>query len=233
MTLAVDALLARLRNHEDNLVERKPPRVNASEIRGTIVSFANSVRSGATGVLFVGVHDSGQILGVESPDELQKTVRHQCENVCFPPIVFSFSSVVLQVEGRDVLAIVIPESTNRPHFAGSAFVRRGSESVNASREVFDELIARRHSKVAAILDMRSQIVTVECVQHRLGSAANVADSRSHTTSECRVTECTPHYVRMFVLNTAEHVTEPLELVDIHYDEARHRPKLVIRGRGRS
>jgi hypothetical protein len=226
-----DAFLNRLRNHEDNFVERKPAGVNAAEIRQTLVAFANSVTQGREAILFIGVHNDGRIQGVESPDKLQKTVREQCERVCYPPI--SFSTTVLRVEDRDVLAVIVPESKNRPHFSGAAFIRRGSESVAASPELFEELVASRNSKASAILATRPGVISVVCVQHRLGSTEYVADTRARTMSECRVTSCTGHFVRMYDISTGRNVSEPLDLIDLSYDEERYRPMLVIRGRGRA
>lgn len=220
-------LIARLKNHEDNFVERKPEGVNASEIRQTLVAFANSVPVGTTAVLFVGVHNDGRLQGVENPDKLQKTVREQCERVCYPPV--TFTTAVLDVEGKAIVAVVIQPSQNRPHFAGPAFVRRGSESVAASPELFEELILSRSDKVTAILQMRNALISVICIQHKLGSTEQIADSRYRTHSECVVETCTAHTVRLRDVGSDRHVTEPIESVTVSYDEERHRPMLIVRG----
>jgi hypothetical protein len=218
---------ARLKNHEDNFVERKPAGVNASEIRQTVVAFANSVPVGTTAVLFMGIHNDGRIQGVENPDKLQKTVREQCERVCYPPV--AFSTEVLDVEGKAVVSIVVPPSQNKPHFSGPAFVRRGSESVAASPELFEELIASRSDKVAAILQMRNAPISVICINHKLGSTEQIADLRYRAHSECIVENCTPHTVRLKDIASDRHVTEPIENVTVSYDEERHCPMLVVRG----
>ena len=220
-------LIARLNNHEDNFVERKPEGVNASEIRQSVVAFANSVPPEATAVLFVGVHNDGRIHGVENPDKLQKTVREQCEKVCYPPVMFS--TAVLNIDGKSVVAVAIPSSQNKPHFSGPAFVRRGSESVAASPELFEELIFSRSDKVAAILRMRNAPVSVICIQHKLGGTEQIADARYRTHSECIVESCTPHIVRLKDTGSDRHVTEPIENVTVSHDEERHRPMLIVRG----
>lgn len=220
-------LIARLKNHEDNFVERKPEGVNAAEIRQTVVAFANSVPVGTTAVLFMGIHNDGSILGVGNPDKLQKTVRELCERVCYPPV--AFSTAVLDVEGKAVVAVVVPPSRNRPHFSGPAFVRRGSESVAASPELFEELILSRSDKVAAILQMRDAPVSVVCIQHKLGNTQQITDSRYRTHSECVVENCNAHTVRLRDIASDRHVTEPIENVTVSYDEERHRPMLIVRG----
>ena len=225
--MAQDALIARLKNHEDNFVERKPEGANSAEIRQTAVAFANTVPPEMPGVLFLGVHNDGQIQGVGNPDKLQKTIREQCERVCYPPV--AFTAEVLQVEGKAVLAVVVPSSKNRPHFSGPAYVRRGSESVAASPELFDELIASRNGKVAAILRMRGAPITVICVQHILGSTEKIADTRYRTRSDCVVESCDSHIVRMRDIGSNRRVTEPLEKVTVSFDEERYRPMLVVHG----
>jgi hypothetical protein len=221
------SLIARLKNHEDNFVERKPEGANASEIRQSVVAFANSAAPGTEAVLFVGVHNDGRIQGVGNPDKIQKSIREQCERVCYPPV--AFSTAVLDVEDKAVIAVVVPSSRNRPHFSGPAFVRRGSESVAASPELFEELIASRSDKVAAILAMRNAPISVVCVSHKLGSTERIIDSAYRAYSECIVETCTQHTVRLKDLGSDRHVTEPIENVTVSYDEERHRHMLLVRG----
>lgn len=191
-----------------------------------MVAFANSVSVGATAVLFIGVHNDGRIQGVENPDKLQKTVREQCERVCYPPI--AFKTAVLDVEGKAIVAVVIPPSKNTPHFSGPAFVRRGSESVAASPELFEELILSRNDKVAAILQMRNTLISVICIQHKLGSTEQIADPRYRTHSECVVETCSAHTVRLRHVSSGRHVAEPIDSVTVSHDEERDRPMLIVR-----
>jgi len=79
----------RLADYEDNFTERKPESANAGELRRTLVAFANSVPPERSAILFIGVHDNGQILGCSNPDATQKTIRKIAEQDCYPPITFS------------------------------------------------------------------------------------------------------------------------------------------------
>lgn len=219
-----ESLLQRLRNPEDNLTERKPAGVNAAEIRRTLVAFANSVIGSEEAILFIGVSDEGGIQGVPSPDKLQKTVREQCEKICHPSIVVRIE--VLAVEGKQVLVVAVPESLSRPHFSGPAFIRRGSESVSASEDSLAELLDRRISKVAAILDMRGGPITVVSIRHRLGSTRPVPSGR--TVHECQVVSCTAHVLRLHDISQGITVSEPLANVEQIYDEKKHRHMLIVR-----
>jgi len=222
-----DELLSRLKNEEDNFVERKPGNPKREDIRKTVVAFANSMPEKRTGVLFIGIRNDGRIEGVPNPDKLQMTIREVCEQDCYPPI--RFFSEVLQTPDGSVLAVVIPESSNRPHFSGPAFVRRGSESVAASSEFFDELVHSRNSKCAAVLKLKGQVVTVISLQHKLGESKRISNGGYREGAECRIESANAQTVRLRILVSERVVTEPLDHVTVSYDEERHRSMLVISG----
>ncbi len=220
-------LIERVKHHEDNFVERKPDGANRSEIRKSVVAFANSVPVGRTGVVFFGVHNDGKIQGVSNPDQLQKTVREVCEQDCYPAI--KFSSEVIYIDDKSVVAVIIPPSADKPHFAGPAYVRRGSQSVIASKELFEELILSRNDKCAAMLKNKGQIVTVIAQQHHLGDTKIISDSQCREYHECRIESCDAHVLHLTDINTDRSISEPLQNVTISYDNKKYRPMLIITG----
>jgi hypothetical protein len=186
-----DELLSRLNNKEDSFTERKPQGANAYEFRKTIVAFANSLADNQTGLLFIGVRDDGTIAGVSGADSLQKTIRKICEMDCYPPIKLSCS--VLAVGGKDVVAVEISASNQRPHFAGPAFVRVGSESKAATSEVYQELLTSHCSPAGQLLKLKNERVTVWGNQQAARQSASSIFNREH---ECRITAVTPTYVSL-------------------------------------
>jgi hypothetical protein len=150
-------LKSRLRDEEDNFVERKPERASDREIRKTIVAFANSIQPGETGILFIGVSDDGETLGVSNTDSLQKKVRRIVEDDCYPAI--EFTTTAITEADKDIVAVIIGYSTKRPHFAGKAYIRVGSESLEASAAIYNQLIASRNEKTALLqLHIKKSIV---------------------------------------------------------------------------
>lgn len=217
-------IYARLNNAEDTLTERKPESVNDRELRKELVAFANSVLPGQEAVIFIGVSDSGEILGISNPDSLQKRIRKVAEQDCYPPIIIHPHA--LAVGGRQILAVVIPHSTEKPHFSGPAFIRVGAECKNASKEQYEFLINSRNNKCYEILRNRDAVFTVSVVNKVLGRVSH--DNRPRTsTHQCRIEDCNQHYVRLWDISTNERHTEPLENVTVSYDEERYRPMLVI------
>ncbi|MGB8494777.1 MAG: ATP-binding protein [Candidatus Acidiferrum sp.] len=150
-------LLARMRRFEDSFVERKPLGDRRDWLR-TAVAFANSTPESKYAVMYLGVTDRGEIQEHnDNLETLQKTLRKELDKA-YPTI--NYMSVVIEENSRLALAVIFPHSKKRPPFAGPAYVRIGAESIPATEEQFNELIARRNSKANKLLDHKGQFVTV-------------------------------------------------------------------------
>jgi hypothetical protein len=224
--LTPEQLLLRLANQEDALVERKLEGVRPADLRRTATAFANSVPEGSVGLLFVGVHDrTGEAVGVENPDQFQKNLRAFLHGDCYPPI--QYDATVLTVGDNHIVSVQFPYSDRKPHFAGGAYVRVGSESVAASEQQYEELIFSRNDKVREILKYRNGLYTVLGVGYRLGSHRRLHDANYRESLECRVEQCTPHAMRLSVIASNRYITESLSRVEIGWDEERYRPLLIV------
>jgi|SRR6185437_6733124 len=153
-------LLERLSRSEDPWVERKES-FDEREVRKTLVAFANSIREGEWAVLFLGAKNNGHHPGLNDADDTQKKVAGVAKR-CYPSIQFQTEVLPVRVDEKlvEILAIKIPFSTSRPHFAGTAYVRKGSESIDCPREVFEELIASQNDKARRILQYKEKPVTI-------------------------------------------------------------------------
>jgi len=216
---------------EGPLLERKPSRVNARDIRQTVVAFANSVSGTDEAVLLIGIGDRGVVHGCADleADAIQKSVRDVCDKQCYPAIAFR---IEVLAERQNVVAVIIPPSENRPHFAGQAYVRRGSESVAASEEVFNELVYSRNSKAAMLLEFKKRHTKVRLVglSHKLGETQSVMDGHYRESMECNVLECNGQYVRFQRIGyDSRYLSEPLDHITITYNEEKWCPELIVRG----
>ncbi len=222
----IATLLARLNDPEDQFTERKSAGVKASEIRRTACAFANSLPASSSGVLFVGLDDqSGAVNGVINTDQLQKRVNDALRD-CYP-LIAGVQQAVLQVNGGHVLAVVVPASDNRPHFTGPAYVRRGSESVNASVELFQELIDSRHSKVKAILHLRGgPAITVHCLGRKLIDPRPL-EARYIEEHVAEVRACDTHEVIIYSNSCFHLVAVPLDSVRVGTDIKHGRPMITV------
>lgn len=222
-----EQLRALLGNHEDNFVERKVEGVKDAELRQTVGAFANSVPEGRAAVLFIGINDrTGDVIGVGNPDQLQKRIRDVCHGDCYPPI--TYKAEVLPVDGKAVVAVVIPHSAERPHFTGAAYVRVGSESTKASAQQYEELILSRNDKARAILKHGNVVFTVLGIGYKLGSNRPLHDGAYLEMHECRIKECTAHLVTLHDIGNDQDFSEPMAHVTVNYDHKKYRPMLLVR-----
>jgi len=219
LTLSDDDLIARMKNFEDHLVERKTVK-DDKDWKKTAVAFANSVPVGLPAVLYIGVRDNGEIeTGGHNLDEVQKKFNTQMMKA-YPRI--AYVSKFINDNGRQALAVIIPGSPLRPHFAGLSYVRKGSVSIEATEEQYEELIASRTSKTAEILKWKGKIVTV----HQLNTANAIRIlGRVGGTMEMRVVACNAFYV---TLRLGDNTSYTLTTIDISFDHANSRLALEIR-----
>jgi hypothetical protein len=170
----------RLTDVEDGWTERKLQSVGGDDVRKALVAFANSVPDGEEAILFIGVADDGTPIGVDDPDNMQKKVKRWAD-WCYPLI--RNTSRAIESNGKRIVAVIVQPDHNRPHFAGPAYVRVGSQSLKANEALFDELIASRTSKARPILEAKRKGELVSVIIWHFGNRSAPVD--------CTVVECTP------------------------------------------
>jgi len=215
--LSPQELIARLTNYEDTFVERKSASDSGDWLK-TVVAFANSAPVGYPAVLYIGVKNDGSIEGKANLDSLQMTFNQKM-SLAYPTIYYL--PRILEHEGKQCLAVIVPGSGTRPHFAGPSYIRVGSETRIASEQQFVELIASRHSKAREILNWKGKKISVDVMrsEHLASQMGPV-----HYQWEPTVVDCNQHYVTID-LNGQKSI--PLSRVEISFDHDRQRLKLEI------
>jgi hypothetical protein len=215
-------LLARMKNFEDHLVERKVIS-DQKDWKKTAVAFANSTPVGLPAVLFIGVRNNGEI---ETPqqnlDDAQKKFNSRMQDV-YPRV--PYVPKIISDKGQQALAIIIPGSELRPHFAGLSYVRRGSETFEASEQQLRDLITQRNSKAARILAWKDKTITVVIPLPPSASHLELAQTSKFNASV--VTECNPFYVSLQPSPTEPPTSFPLSRIEILFDNLRQRLQLEI------
>ena len=204
-TLTDEALLLKLRGAEHDFVERKP-RGQKGDWLQVAVAFANSAPIGWPAVLFIGVDDMGTPQqGPEKLEDLEKSIAGIIEQA-YPPIYFDIRPI--HIGETACLAVVIPGSANRPHFAGKSYVRKGPETREASDGQFAELIASRNGKAREIAQWIGKTV----------SWVNLTGEH-----EAIVLECNAHYVAFRIPPTSPvPSSHPLAWLELGFDYGAHR-----------
>ena len=95
------------------------------------------MRPGHVAVILIGEKKDGSVQGVKDADNIQKKVRKEAERI-YPGIIWR--TRVYEKYDRACVRVEIEYDGDTPHFGGPAWVRRGSETVKASDEMFQRLV---------------------------------------------------------------------------------------------
>jgi len=125
---------------ESSRVEFKRKFTTFEKIARELIAFANS----KGGLIFFGVDDNGEIVGVKSEKETEELLLETAKNYCEPEI--DLKVYILEIEGKDVVIGEVRESSKKPHRiqdyqpnlnykTAKVFIRIKSKSVQASREM--------------------------------------------------------------------------------------------------
>lgn len=213
--LSNEEIKLRLSVTEDAFVERKTITDSKDWVK-TIVAFANSTPLDGVGILFIGMRDGGEIEQSVNLDSVQKTLTEKTR-VIYPPAYFE--TRIIDKDGDRLLAVVVPGSPKRPHFAGLSYVRKGSESISASEEQFAELIAERTSKVYEIRKWIGKEVSLQ--------TRGRAYSGTNNQPPQRVVDCSHFWVTLTQMATSPDKSTPLEDVTLSFDNVANRLLLRI------
>lgn len=228
-SLTEGALILRLKSTEHDFVERKP-RGQKGEWLQTAVAFANSAPIGWPAVLFVGVDDKGT--PQQQADQLPamlNTVSGVIDQA-YPPIYRHVIPIDISGEGA-CLAVIVPGSPSRPHFAGQSYVRVGDQTRSASEEQFATLISQRNSKGYEISKWIGKTVS----RWHFSEKPNRDREIQTRSDDFILVACNAHYLTLESdPHRANRYTEsiPLEWVELSYDHPKHRLAVCVEYLGR-
>jgi ATP-dependent DNA helicase RecG len=128
--MELDELKERILRWENLHTEFKEWPVHPDDLAAGIVAFANT----DGGQLIHGIADNRQIIGVENPDAVERTVDNVAYNNCEPTI--TIVQEVISIEGKKVIVVHVPKGDERPYRTnrGIYYVRTSSGRRQASRE---------------------------------------------------------------------------------------------------
>jgi predicted HTH transcriptional regulator len=148
-------LLHLVENGEDEHTEFKRLVHSPEKIAKSLTAFANS----SGGTILIGVDDDKRIVGIPSEKETTEIVWEAAHFFTDPEV--EFTTDVIEFRGRDVLAVFIEPSPDKPHFHISetrdqktfkkieerkVYIRQGAHNVAATPEVV-RLMKSEHKPV--------------------------------------------------------------------------------------
>jgi predicted HTH transcriptional regulator len=213
-------LLRLLHSAEHTFVERKTVG-DTRDIAKTVVAFANTLPYDQEGVLFVGATDAGEIEAHSSSlDEIQRKLSEKAKSI-YPDVYFTTKTV--QEGGKECLAVMVPGSPSRPHFAGQLFVRDGSRTVIANTERYESMLAARIAKTYELQKWEGKPVTVRTLTRQSGIAYMI----NETKQQGHLVAANQFYLTLDMGNRK--VSHPLNKVEISYDHGAQRLELQVEG----
>jgi Putative DNA-binding domain len=216
-------ILNRLSNTEDSTVERK----TANDYRDclkTAVAFSNSLPIGDPAVVFIGVFDDGRIEDDNNLESLQRKVSAEIDKI-YPAIYPQMK--VMEKDSKKFLAMIVRGSGNRPHFAGQAYIRDGTQTIVASEAQFEGVVAQRNSKVYEILKWKGQTVTTVIPSRETIYGGTTRDEPEQRTPRTLV-HCDQFRITLESVSVkGDLISYPLRLVEINHDHTERRLELRL------
>ena len=218
---------------EDCLLERKVES-DLKDLLKTIVAFSNSVMPDHTAVILIGEKDDGTIQGVTNPDNIQKKIRSICDNI-YPPILWK--THVYEKDSKQCIRLEIEYSNNTPHFGGNAWVRKGSETILANEELFQQLINIRSDvirelskwidKPISVIGDPSTVPPTRKAQHSFEYTKIFSHRWPASIVEVIIKTINQWWVTFEILNSGVKKSEPLIKLTLTYDDERNRLLIII------
>ena len=211
---------------EDSLREKKLES-DLKDLLKTLVAFANSVAPDDTARIFIGECDDGTVQGVTNPDNIQKAVKKEADKI-YPEI--RFKTEVYENDSKRCVRVEIKHNGLAPHFAGAAWVRKGTETIKATDELYQQMVEFRQGKVRELSRWLKQDITVEGSQQKAFLADPYITSEWSVGVHNATLEVVNSHWVTFKLYTAPRVekSEPMEKLLLSWDDDRKRLKVVIK-----
>ncbi len=150
-------------------------------IARTLCAFANT----AGGTLLIGVSDDGRVAGVVSEYQEVQKIERASDFFVEPPLAVAYESV--SWEGRLVLAITVPESPEKPHYALDdsnnriIYVRNRDKSVPTNKLIItDSSIDKQLLQSPTVRTLLQHLRKNDTVTAaKLAQLINVSDNRAN------------------------------------------------------
>jgi Putative DNA-binding domain len=216
---------------EDSLREKKVES-DLKDLLKTLVAFANSVAPEDTARIFIGEKNDGTVHGVTNTDNIQKSVKKEADKI-YPEIYFK--TEVYEREGKQCVRVDIKYNGLAPHFGGAAWVRKGSETIVATEELYQQMVELRQDKVRVLSRWLKHEITVEGTQSQkpfMADPYSVSGAEwSVGVHQATLVDVNMHWVTFNVHASQNHrfdKSEPMEKLLLSWDDERKRLKVVVK-----
>ena len=132
---------------ESHLIEYKSTLTPDTDLEKEVVAFLNS-RTG--GRIFIGIDNSGHVIGVDNADKLMLQIKDRIKNNIEPSVLGLFDVVEEKMDGEQVIKIIVASGSEKPYYKKKygmtpkgCFVRIGTASEPMTQQQIENLFANR------------------------------------------------------------------------------------------
>ncbi len=139
-----------MQNEESNLIEYKESLNEDKDKYGLeieVESFLNSIEGGT---IYIGIKNSGKVVGVNNLDETQLKIKDRIKNNISPSTIGLFNIEVEEIEGKKVIKISILSGKEKPYYVrrkgmnpDGCHIRIGSSRESMTEKMIENLISKR------------------------------------------------------------------------------------------
>lgn len=130
---------------ESNRIEFKLTLTDSLEKE--VISFLN-YREG--GVIYLGIDDNGNIIGIANPDDVQLRIKDRLKNNVYPSCLGLFDLIQEEINNKVVIKIIVASGPEKPYYLRKqgmsekgCFIRVGTASEPMPSRIIENLFAKR------------------------------------------------------------------------------------------
>lgn len=152
---------------ESEIVELKSKVIG--DICKEVIAFANT----KGGTLYIGVEDTGSIIGIENTDQVTLQLSNMIRDSIKPDVTMFVHYEILSVEDKDIIAVTIQKGTDRPYYLGSkglkpsgVYVRNGTSTDPATDTAIRRMIKETDGDSFETMRSLEQNLTFKAVEEQ-------------------------------------------------------------------
>lgn len=157
--------LGELVGTESQHLEFKQQLTEKLDFEKEIIAFLN-LREG--GVLYIGVNDNGEVIGLDNADQLQLKIKDRIKNNIQPSTMGLFDVLLEQHGDKQVIKIIVAGGSEKPYYLikngmtpKGCFIRIGSASEPMSNDMIESYFSKRVRNSIGNIQSRYQDLSFE------------------------------------------------------------------------
>ena len=117
--------------------------IYTSDIKKEVIAFANA----SGGVIYVGVTNDGNAIGVENIDDVVSQLTNSIRDSIRPDVTIFTQSEIINVEDKNIIKLSVSEGTRKPYYLmdkgikpSGVYIRQGNSKAPASEDAIRNMI---------------------------------------------------------------------------------------------